>query len=149
MTLCPMKMASDDFQKHMVLAKKVYYSARAHGIGCGLMLIQRDAAGIVKHDPPEQSLLPVDRIAGGHFGIDFARYASSGRFDEQAARSQVTCLLSNHPVSMKTFLERTPVDHAAAFEAAQMCYPAKWSVFVGKYVFIGTQAHTEVTLLTA
>ncbi|RMY49657.1 hypothetical protein D0864_14691 [Hortaea werneckii] len=59
-----------------------------------------------------------------------AMYGTKSSFDETEADRKMATLLYVYPGLVESFANYTLLDHANAFGAAQICYPAEMSIFV-------------------
>ncbi|RMZ03407.1 hypothetical protein D0860_06817 [Hortaea werneckii] len=59
-----------------------------------------------------------------------AMYGTKSNFDETEADRKMATLLYVYPSLAESFANYTLLDHANAFGAAQICYPAEMSIFV-------------------
>lgn len=61
-----------------------------------------------------------------------AMYGTKSHFDETEADRKMAILLYVYPGLAESVPNYTLLDHANAFEAAQICYPAEMSIFIAK-----------------
>lgn len=61
-----------------------------------------------------------------------AMYGTESHFNETEADGKMATLLYVSPGLSGSFPNYTLLDHANAFEAAQICYPAEMSIFIAK-----------------
>lgn len=61
-----------------------------------------------------------------------AMYGTKSHFNETEADRKMATLLYVYPGLAESVLKYTLLDHANAFEAAQICYPAEMSIFIAK-----------------
>ncbi|KAI7550811.1 hypothetical protein KC331_g2943 [Hortaea werneckii] len=75
-----------------------------------------------------------------------AMYGTESHFNETEADGKMATLLYVSPGLSGSFPNYTLLDHANAFEAAQICYPAEMSIFIAN---LPNRAYGDLTLLNS